>query len=79
MDRRHEVFFLPAENRGLVVDYSGGQLDVVMDIEAENRVSRARYVDDYLYVFAGDEIIVVDQTEWERVKTLQLDEESRDG
>jgi len=79
MDRRHEVFFLPAENRGLVVDYSGGQLDVVMDIEAENRVSRARYVDDYLYVFAGDEIIVVDQTEWERVKTLQLGEESRDG
>lgn len=73
IDRRHEVFFLPAQDRGLVVDYSGGELEVVASVAAEGTVERARYVDDYLYVFAGDEVIVLDQTNWKRTTTLELE------
>jgi len=73
MDRRHGVFFLPAGNTGLVVDYTGGELEVVTKVRADAPVSRARYVDDYLYVFAGNEVIVLDQTDWERTTTLTLD------
>ena len=74
MDQRHGVFFLPAENKGFVVDYTDGTLEVVKEVRADAPVSRARYVDDYLYVFAGDEIIVLDQTNWERTTTLNVGE-----
>ena len=74
MDREHGVFFLPAENTGLVVDYTGGELEVVKEVRADAPVSRARYVDDYLYVFAGNEIIVLDQTDWTRETTLNVGE-----
>lgn len=74
MDQRHGVFFLPAENKGFVVDYTGGKLEVVKEVRADAPVSRARYVDDYLYVFAGDEIIVLDQTTWEQTTTLDVGE-----
>jgi len=72
MDRRHEVFFLPAGDKGLVVDYTDGELEIVKEVQADSRVTRARYVDDHLYVFAGDEVIVLDQTNWERTTTLEL-------
>jgi inhibitor of cysteine peptidase len=74
IDRRHGVFFLPAEEKGLVVNYTGGELEVVAEVQADSRVSRARYVDDYLYVFAGEEVIVLDQSDWERTTTLTLGE-----
>ncbi|PSP45794.1 hypothetical protein BRC69_05040 [Halobacteriales archaeon QH_6_66_25] len=63
-----------AENTGLVVDYTGGELEVVKEVRADAPVSRARYVDDYLYVFAGNEIIVLDQTDWSRETTLSVGE-----
>jgi len=74
IDRRHEVFFLPAGNSGYVVDYSDNELEVVAEVNANATVSRARYVNDYLYVFAGQEMIVLDQTDWERTATLDLGE-----
>jgi len=74
IDRRHEVFFLPAGNSGYVVDYSDNELEVVAEVNANATVSRARYVNDYLYVFAGQEMIVLDQTDWERTTTLDLGE-----
>jgi inhibitor of cysteine peptidase len=72
IDRRHEVFVLPAGNTARVVDYAGGNLEVVTEVTAEEEVTRARYVDDYLYVFAGGEVIVLDQTNWEQTTTLSV-------
>jgi inhibitor of cysteine peptidase len=72
MDTRHEVFFLPAGNTGRVVDYTGGELETVKKVQASANVERARYVGDYLYVFAGQEVIVLDQSDWERESTLAL-------
>jgi len=73
MDRKHEVFVLPAGERSLVFDYTGGKLERETTIETSQPASRARYVDDYLYVFAGDSVAVVDERSWERTTTLELD------
>jgi len=75
IDRRHEVFVLPAGNTAKIVDYAGGDLEVVTEVTAEEEVTRARYVDDYLYIFAGGEVIVLDQTNWKRTSTLLLGDE----
>jgi uncharacterized secreted protein with C-terminal beta-propeller domain len=72
IDRRHEVFVLPAGNTAKIVDYAGGELDVVREVSTDEEVTRARYVDDYLYIFAGGEVVVLDQTTWERTTTLSV-------
>jgi len=70
-DPRHEVFFLPADGDGLVVDYANASLSVETTVETGD-VSRARYVGDYLYVFGEGSVVVVDETTWERETTLEL-------
>ena len=72
IDRRHGVFFLPTGREGVVMDYTNGSLAVEDRIETANAPERARYVDDFLYVFAGSDVAVVDETTWERATTLDL-------
>ncbi len=72
IDRRHGVFFLPAGNSAKIVDYTDGELEVLKEVSTDEQVTRARYVEDSLYVFAGDEVIVLDETNWERTTTLSL-------
>lgn len=72
IDRRHEVFFLPAGESAHVVDYANGTLSTEHTVETSVRSERARYVGDYLYVFAGTEVAVVDERTWERETTLDL-------
>lgn len=47
-------------------------LDRVATIETEDPARRAMDVGDYLYVFAGDELVVVDETDWSRETTVDL-------
>lgn len=70
LDRKHGVFFLPTEEAGYVYDYE--TLERVDTVRVEG-ARRARYLDDYLYVFGDDELVVVDETTWERVERLRLD------
>ena len=72
IDRKHGVAFLPAGRTGEVIDYTNGSLERVHIVETDAPPERARYVDDYLYVFAGTEVAVVDETDWTRARTLQL-------
>jgi inhibitor of cysteine peptidase len=74
IDRRHGVFFLPAGEDGLVVDYTNESLSVETTVDAGGAV-RARYVGDYLYVFGQREIAVVDENSWNRTVTLGLPDE----
>lgn len=70
LDREHGVFFLPASDGGHVFGYEDG-LEEVYTVEVENP-QRAMYLGDYLYVFAGHEVVVVDETAWEEVRRLEL-------
>ncbi|SEO92869.1 Secreted protein containing C-terminal beta-propeller domain [Halogranum amylolyticum] len=70
MDRKHGVFFLPGRDGGYVFGYEDGlELKKVVGVE---RAQRAIYLNDYLYVFGQSEVVVVDETTWERVVTLEL-------
>ncbi|PSP86781.1 hypothetical protein BRC90_12160 [Halobacteriales archaeon QS_4_69_34] len=71
LDRKHEVFFLPTSEGGRVYDYTDG-LSIEHTVGIENP-QRALYIDDYLYVFGEHEVAVVNETSWERVRTVELD------
>ena len=73
LDRRHEVFFLPTGQGGKVVDYSGGDLSLKTTVDTDGAAMRAMYVDDFMYVFGQDELVVVDERTWNRTRTVALD------
>jgi uncharacterized secreted protein with C-terminal beta-propeller domain len=72
IDRRHEVFVLPAGSSAKVVSYAGDELEVVKEVTTAEEVTRARYVENSLYIFAGSEVVVLDETDWERTTTLDV-------
>jgi len=68
-DQRHEVFYLPTE--------FGGQVVSTEDLSTHKRVSihdprRAIYVGDSLYVFGQQEVVVLNETTWERTGHVRL-------
>lgn len=70
IDEKHGVFFLPASGGGYVFSYEGGlTLEKAVDVQG---VQRARYINDYLYILGQDQMVVLDETTWERVRTLDL-------
>jgi inhibitor of cysteine peptidase len=72
IDRRHGVFFLPTGNDAVVMNYTDGQLSQEREVRTDDPAQRARYVGDYLYVFAGDEVTVLNETTWETETRLAL-------
>ncbi|WP_159904501.1 beta-propeller domain-containing protein [Salinirussus salinus] len=72
IDRRHEVFVLPAGQQALAVDYTDSSLDVERRVETAEPVTRARYVGDHLYVFAGRTVTVLDERGWDIVEKLPV-------
>ena len=75
IDRKHEVFFLPGNDHGYVVDYTDSELTEQTQVEIGGQPQRAAYVDDYLYVFSDRELVVMDETDWSRETSLDLDSE----
>lgn len=68
-DPRHGVAFLPTPEGGYVLSTE--------DLSTEKRVDirnprRARYVGDHLFVFGTTEAVVLDETDWSRVTTVDL-------
>ena len=72
LDRKHGVVFLPTGEGGRVLDYTGGDLGLEHSVDTPARASRARYVGDSLYVFAGDTVTVVDERTWNQTAHLDL-------
>ena len=72
IDRKHGVVFLPAGGTGTVLDYTNGTLSVRRTVSTDGPAERARYLDDYLYVFADGELAVVDETDWTIATRLDL-------
>ncbi|MFT4958894.1 MAG: putative secreted protein with C-terminal beta-propeller domain, partial [Halobacteriales archaeon] len=44
----------------------------VATIDTQAPAQRAMYIGDYLYVFAGSEVVVVNETDWSRETTADL-------
>jgi len=71
LDERHGVFFLPTEQGGYVYDYEDGLARETV-VETDGPAVRATYLDDYLYVFGQQELVVVDETSWEEERRVDL-------
>jgi uncharacterized secreted protein with C-terminal beta-propeller domain len=75
IDRRHEVFFLPGNQEGYVVDYTDSELTERHRVSMDGQPQRAAYIDDYLYVFSDQELAVIDETDWTRETSLSLSDD----
>lgn len=71
LDADHEIFFLPGSKGGYVFSYGTDELELTKAV-SDMRARRALYIDDYLYILADDEIVVLDENDWERVNELNL-------
>ncbi|MFC7071527.1 beta-propeller domain-containing protein [Halovenus rubra] len=71
-DERHGVFFLPASEHSYVFSYENGTLEEKARVNI-GPGARAMYVDDYLYVFGSDSVVVLDETTWEVHTRLDLE------
>ncbi|MFB6180047.1 MAG: beta-propeller domain-containing protein [Halorientalis sp.] len=73
LDRDHGVFFLPTGSGGRIIDYTGGHLSLQTAVDTDGPARRAMYVDDSMYLFGTDELVVLDETTWNRTQTVGLD------
>jgi len=40
---------------------------------SSTQIKRAIYINDYLYIIGEEEVIVIDENNWQEVKRLELD------
>lgn len=71
LDEKHEVFFLPGGNAGYVMSYADNTLSLKKAV-GDIRARRALFINDYLYVVGEDQIVVINENDWERVNELDL-------
>ena len=71
LDTKHQVFFLPGSRGGYVFSYENNQLGLVKAV-SDVRARRAIYINDYLYIIGDDEIVVLNELDWERISELEF-------
>jgi uncharacterized secreted protein with C-terminal beta-propeller domain len=72
LDKKHEIFFLPGSKGGYIFSYKNNELSLVKTV-SETSVRRAIYINDYLYIIGDNNIVVLNELNWERVKELELE------
>lgn len=71
MDRKYEVFFIPAGQNGYVFSYENNEIALRKELMGIKAV-RAVYIDDYLYVVGSGGISVVNENTWEIVNEISF-------
>ncbi|MFP4045766.1 MAG: beta-propeller domain-containing protein [Candidatus Aenigmatarchaeota archaeon] len=72
MDRKHGIFFLPAREGGYVFSYEDG-LELEKVVPTRN-AKRAAYINDNLYVISEEEMVVLNEENWEKVGELEFED-----
>ena len=70
-DDKHQIFLIPGSKGAYIFSYQGDKLTLVKTIQ-EPSVKRALYINDYLYIISDSKIVVLDETNWNRVSQLVL-------
>jgi len=71
LDDKHTAFFIPASNGGFVFSYEGQELTMKKAVSGVN-AKRAVYINDMMYIIGSNNVVVLDETTWNRVKELEL-------
>ena len=71
LDKKHEIFFLPGSRGGYVFSYKGNQLKLTKAV-SDIRARRAIYIEDFLYIIGDEEIVVLNEIDWEKINTLEF-------
>ena len=71
MDNKFKIFFMPGSKGGYIFSYENNKLELKKSI-ADVYPKRALFIDDYLYIISDNNLIVLDENTWERVKELDL-------
>lgn len=71
LDEKHGVFFLPGSSGGYIFSYTDNELELVKAV-GDIYARRALYINDYLYIIGDDGMVVLDETDWERVGSLDF-------
>ncbi len=69
LDKKHEIFFLPASNGGYIFSYRDG---IKLVKAVEGRAERAVYINDYLYIVGADRVVAYDENSWEKVGEVEI-------
>ena len=71
LDAKHEIFFLPGSRGGYIFSYAGDSLSLAKTV-SETAVKRALYINDFLYVIGENNLVVLDERNWEKTGELDL-------
>ncbi len=70
-DQKHKVFFLPGSKGGYVFTFKGNNLEMKKAV-AQSGIKRALYINDYLYLIAQNNIVVINENDWQKVQDFSL-------
>jgi len=70
-DEKHEVFFIPGGDGGYIFSYKNGLLKLNKALSGYG-IKRALYINDYMYVVSDDKVRVLDESNWEEIKSLSI-------
>lgn len=70
-DPKHQIFFLPGSIGGYVFSYAGDRLKLEKAVAGVTS-RRAVYINDYLYLLGDNNLVVLNETNWERVSELSF-------
>ncbi len=71
LDKKHDIFFLPASKGGYVFSYKNNKLTLEKTV-SQVSAKRAIYINDYLYIIGEDKISVLDESDWKKINELKL-------
>jgi len=71
IDKKHNAFFMPGGNAGYIFSYRDDKLEMVKAV-SDIQAKRALFINDFLYVVGDNKIVVLDESNWERVKDFDL-------
>ena len=70
-DQKHKVFFLPGSKGGYIFTFKGNNLEMKKAV-AQSGIKRALYINDYLYLIAQNNIVVINENDWQKVQDFSL-------
>jgi len=72
LDDEHKVFFMPGGKGGYIFSYKDDKLKLEKAVSGV-RAKRALYLDDYFYIVGDDRVVVLNESDWERVNELRFE------